>query len=149
MRVMPARQGPKQRLKPHASTALRVVVRARLQRELAPGAEIASMAKSEHPQDKRVYDIRAVLSDDDRWLVLAISGDATLADLHLALLGAFEWPGRYSEVERRYSFEIGGQRFEDGRGSRTALRKLLSAGARFEYGCSPAAITLECSVAKQ
>lgn len=99
------------------------------------------MAKARNPQDKRVYDILAVLRDEDRWLVLAISGDATLADLHLALLGAFEWPGRYSEVERRYSFEIDGQRLEDGRGSRTAVRKLLSAGARFQYGCASSART--------
>jgi uncharacterized protein len=98
------------------------------------------------PPDKRVYDIRANGDGNERWFVLSISADATLADLHLALLGAFEWSGFYSGVEGTYRFEIGGRRFEDGKGSRTALRKLLEERGRFSYACDAAGIAAGCSV---
>ncbi|HLI94544.1 MAG TPA: UPF0149 family protein [Candidatus Baltobacteraceae bacterium] len=96
--------------------------------------------------DKRVFDARAKLRGEDRWLVLAISADATLADLHLALLGAFGWSGRYTDIEKAYRFELGSTRFEAGRGSRTALRKLLDERVEFAYKCDPAGITADCSV---
>lgn len=107
------------------------------------------MATPKKPQDKRVYDIRAQIRENDLWFVLAISGDATLVDLHLALLGALEWAGSYTEAERQYRFDIGGQRFQDGKGSRTALRKLLRNGTEFEYGCKQAAITAACVVVNE
>lgn len=107
------------------------------------------MATPKKPQDKRVYDIRAQIRENDRWLVLAISGDATLVDLHLALLGALEWTGSYAEAERQYCFDIGGQCFQDGKGSRTALRKLLSNGTEFEYSCKQAAIAAGCVVVNE
>jgi len=50
------------------------------------------MAKS--PGDKRVYDVRASAGADAPACVLAISADATLLDLHLALLGASNWHGK-------------------------------------------------------
>jgi uncharacterized protein len=99
--------------------------------------------------DKRVYDIRAKSRSDDRWVVLAISADTTLVDLHVALLGAFEWSGSYADAEPRYCFVVGAQRFQRGKGSRTALRRLLSMGVGFEYGCDLARFVADCSIVKE
>ena len=99
--------------------------------------------------DKRVYDIRAKSRADDRWVVLAISADTTLVDLHVALLGAFEWPGSYTDAEPQYCFVVGTQRFQRGKGSRTALRKLLRMEVAFEYGCDLAHIEADCNVVKE
>lgn len=99
--------------------------------------------------DKRVYDIRAESRSDDRWVVLAISADTTLVDLHVALLGAFEWSGSYIDAEPRYCFVVDAQRFERGKGSRTALRRLLSKGVGFEYGCDLAHFVADCRVVKE
>jgi uncharacterized protein len=107
------------------------------------------VAKAKKPQDKRVYDIRITIPDNDRWLILAISGDATLAELHLALLGAFEWSGSYTGAERVYRFVMDGGIFENGKGSRTALRRLLRTNAAFEYRSDFASIEAHCSVLKQ
>lgn len=107
------------------------------------------MATPKKPQDKRVYDIRVQVRENDLWFVLAISGDATLLDLHLALLGGLEWAGSYTEAERHYRFDIGAQRFQDGKGSRTALRRMLSDGTEFEYGCTQAAIAADCVVVNE
>jgi uncharacterized protein len=93
-----------------------------------------------------VFDVRAKSHGEDRWLVLAMSADATLADLHLALLGAFGWPGYYTDIERAYRFDVGAARFEAGKGSRTALRKLLNEGVEFAYGCDPAGMAVDCTV---
>jgi len=96
--------------------------------------------------DKLVFDIRAARTVGDKWRVLAISADATLVDLHLALLGAFEWTGNYSAIEGAYRFSFGGQPYESGRGSRTALRKLLPTVTAFEYQTAEGDMATHCDV---
>jgi yecA family protein len=97
--------------------------------------------------DKRVFDVRAQ-TDRGLWLLLAVSGDATLADLHIGLLGAFEWPGQYTDVERIYRFDLGEKRFQKGGGSRTTLRKVLTIGTAFEYACEAAGFSARCDVVR-
>lgn len=98
--------------------------------------------------DKRVFDIRASRDGAAEWRVVAMSADATLLDLHLTLLGAFEWNGDYARVERAYRFNIGDERYEDGRGSRTALRRLLADGRLFSYACDRSGIAMQCEVVR-
>ncbi len=100
--------------------------------------------KRQRVLDKRVMDIRATPAGSTSWRTLAISADATLLELHLALLGAFEWSGPYGPSEREYRFEIGGDVYENGKGSRTALRRLLKVEQPFAYTCHLAEMTLAC-----
>lgn len=104
------------------------------------------MASKKAATDKRVLDVRAERADDRTWRLLAVSADVTLAELHLALLGAFEFKGSYEVAERVYRFTIDGTVYENGRGSRTVLRKLLPAGAGFEYAAPSAEIRADCEV---
>lgn len=67
-----------------------------------------------------------------------------MLELHLALLGAFKWTGPYGPLEREYRFEIGGDVYEGGKGSRTALRGVLNIGQPFAYACRMAEIVLAC-----
>lgn len=97
--------------------------------------------------DKRVYDVRA--SDGARACVLAISGDAALLDLHLALLGAFDWAGDFGVQERgAYHIEFPQRTgiFTAGRGSRTRVRRVLAEGERFICEARDPHIVVECEV---
>lgn len=63
---------------------------------------------------------------------MAISADATVLDLYLALLGAFGWRGDYDLAERDYYRVLIGPRvFEFGKGTRTPLRRVLASGTSF------------------
>ncbi len=79
---------------------------------------------------KHVFDLRIALRgiSPEIWRLLSISADATLNDLHQTIQGAFRWHDSHL-----HEFEIGGKRYEDGKGSRTALRKLLHVGDRALY----------------
>jgi|GEM_PF-4013887 len=102
------------------------------------------MAKG--PLDKRIYEIRARL-DDDRTFLLAISADATLVDLHLALLGASDWRGSYSGQERgAYHIELNGAIYTGGRGSRTRLRSALAIGTEFTSFAVNPSLFVDCIV---
>ena len=94
--------------------------------------------------DKRVIDVRATRTGSTLWRTLAISADATMLELHLALLGAFAWTGPYGPLERAFRFEIGGDVYENGKGSRTALRRVLNVGQPFGYACRVAELVLAC-----
>jgi yecA family protein len=98
--------------------------------------------------DKRVFDILASRDGAAEWRVVALSADATLLDLHLTLLGAFEWNGDYARVERAYRFNIGDEHYEDGRGSRTALRRLLADGTLLSYACDQSGVAMQCEVVR-
>ncbi len=110
------------------------------------------MAKSKAPS-KRVYEVRATSAG--RSCVLAISGDAVLLDLHLALLGAFDWNGDYGTEERgAYRVDLPdrgkrGESYTEGRGSRTALRRLLASGSRFTCSASDPPIEVRGDVTRE
>ena len=105
------------------------------------------MAKS---NDKRVYDIRASAGLGGQECVLAISADSTLLDLHLALLGAFDWRGNYGGQERgAYRIDFATKAYTEGRGSRTALRRVLSLGEAFTCTASDPKLVLECTVLRE
>jgi hypothetical protein len=79
--------------------------------------------------DKRVYDLQVTLvgADADTWRQIAVSADSTLVELHRVVQGAFDEP-----YLGRYSLEVGGKRYEGGKGSRTPLRRVIDVGSRFE-----------------
>ena len=103
------------------------------------------MAKA--PLDKRVFHIRVENEDPRRWRLVAVSADATLQDLHLILLGTFQHRGNFTKLEKTYRFVFAsGDTFEDGRGSRTALRRVLGDGVAFSYRCEAAEFSLRAVV---
>lgn len=91
--------------------------------------------------DKRVFDIAASLKAGGEQRVLAISADSTVLDLYLALLGAFRWRGDYDLAEQElYRVVIGSRVFEFGKGTRTALRRVLDVGNPFSVTAGGLAI---------
>jgi yecA family protein len=96
--------------------------------------------------DKLVFDIHATSAGTKAWRVLAMSADATLVDLHLALLGAFDWAGDYLAAESIYCITISAARYEGGAGSRSALRRVLAAGTTFRSEPEDANLPLQCEV---
>lgn len=82
--------------------------------------------------------------------MLAISADGTLLDLHLALLGAFDWRGNYGEQERgAYRLDFPTKVYTDGRGSRTSLRRLLRVDDVFVCTALEPQLVLECTVLRE
>ena len=105
------------------------------------------MAKS---GDKRVYDIRASSGTGGEERIVAISAECTLLDLHLALLGAFDWRGNYGGQERgAYRIDFATKLYTDGRGSRTSLRRLLRVDDAFVCTALEPQLVLECTVLRE
>jgi yecA family protein len=97
--------------------------------------------------DKRVYDVRA--TDGAQTCVVSVSADSTLLDLHLALLAVFDWQGDYGVEERgayRLEFRRDARVYTEGRGSRTRLRRVLSAGTQFTCAAEDPKMSLDCEV---
>ena len=94
--------------------------------------------------DKRVFDIRASVRGEERECVVAMSADATLLDLFLALLAALDWDGDFPAQERAYRVILGGKTFTGGRGSRTSLRRLLAVGQSFTVRAEDPPLSLDC-----
>ncbi|MDE2481063.1 MAG: UPF0149 family protein [bacterium] len=79
---------------------------------------------------KHVFDLRVSLRDisPEIWRLISVSADVTLEDLHRTIQGAFKWQNYHL-----HEFVIGGKLYDGGKGSRTALRKLLHVGDRVLY----------------
>ncbi len=76
--------------------------------------------------DKRVFDVRAAVSDDpSTWRLVAVSSDAVLPEFYRTIQGAFEW------VWPTFAkMLVGEAMFFGGKGSRTPLRRVFSIGDR-------------------
>lgn len=88
-------------------------------------------------------------TDARQTYAVAVSADATLLDLHLALLGAFEWDGDFGiqEAGAYYiEFEHSTDVYTAGRGSRTHLRRVLADGTRFMCRARDPRIVVLCEV---
>jgi len=79
-------------------------------------------------REKRVYDLRVsvVGSSNAPWRLIAVSADCTLPELHRTIQGAFD-----SRYVSEHCLVIRGTGYEGGKGSRTALRRVVDVGDVF------------------
>lgn len=82
------------------------------------------------PADKRVFELSVRDAQTQAARLLAIGADSTILDLYLAALGAFNWRGDYDAADFDYRVIIDRRVYEHGKGSHTALRRVLDAGTR-------------------
>lgn len=78
--------------------------------------------------EKRVFHLRVQADNAAAWRLIAVSSDCTLADLHRTIQGAF---GTFEATA--YTFTFGSDAYAMPIGSRTPLKRLLTAGMRFTY----------------
>lgn len=113
--------------------------------------QIVGVAKKSSA-DKRVFEIVATLKSVAEWRRLAVSADATLVDLFLTVFGAFRWRDMYAGIDREYRVVVdrvdGGKAYEGGRGSRTALRRVMDVGTALRCEDVGGDFAVTCTVEK-
>jgi yecA family protein len=103
---------------------------AEVRRVAAPRVRKAKPRRAPAVKTKDVFDLRITLAGiaPPIWRLVAVPTEIPLGALHLTIQGAMGWRNQHL-----HSFQIGGKTYEDGRGSRTPLERMVVEGDCFRY----------------